>query len=57
MLSVAPHVGAWIETRHRDSSTIRCNVAPHVGCRLSKFAPNVTYAEGDRLWEDYLQSH
>ena len=25
--------------------------------RLSKFAPNVTYAEGDRQWQNNMQPH
>ena len=77
--NVAPHVGAWIETRGgilvggilvslpmwesglklapiRNLFAIVMSL-PMWERGLSKFAPNVTYAEGDRLWENHLQPH
>ena len=57
--SVAPHVGAWIETRCLYGFTLRWSVAPHVGawietysCRLLPLLPKSrpTWARGLKLF-------
>ena len=49
---VAPHVGAWIETRYCCNETNRDTVAPHVGAWIETRTKltNPTYHESHPMW-------
>ena len=49
--AVAPHVGAWIETRKTSAPWIRSGVAPHVGAWIE------TMLSGRKLPNWYVAPH